>query len=102
MYSDLSDLELKCQIRQTDAIDQEYPLTIDVTVTKTNYGFDLSLDAADTESIPWGTYLIDVVSTTGEIIMPKETIKVVGHVTLPNDPDDIPDFSEIFLTALNT
>lgn len=100
-YADLSELVLKCQIRETVATDQEYPLVIDVDVTTKEYGFDLDLSAEETDTIPWGSYLIDVVSTTGEIILPKEAIKVVGHVTLPVDPDDVPNFVTIFETALN-
>lgn len=104
-YYDLSGLTLRSQIRQKNAVMTggyyEHALVMDVDVTPRQYGFDLSLTAAETESLQVGDYLIDVVATTGEIIMQKEPIRVQGYITLPNDPDDVPDFVEIFLTALN-
>lgn len=103
-YADLSSLTLRSQIRQKNAAMTngyyEHALVLDVDVDKKQYGFDLSLTAAETESLQVGDYLIDVVATTGEIIMKKEAIRVQGYITLPNDPDDVPDFVEMFLEAL--
>lgn len=101
IVSDLSGYDLKCQIREKVALNETYPLLIDVTLTVTEFGFNLSLTDQQTSDIPWGDYLIDVVATDGYVLMPKEAVKVVGHVTLPTDPDDIPNFSQTFLDALN-
>lgn len=104
-YLDLSDYTLRSQIREKNAIMTggyyEHALVIDVDVNKKPYGFDLSLSDSETEALQIGNYLIDVVATDGTIIMNKEPIRVQGYITLPNDPDDVPDFVDIFLTALN-
>lgn len=100
-YTDLSASDLRCQIRESVAVNQQYPYVVDVPVTITDYGFRLDLSEEDTQTIPWGNYLLDVVDTMGRILMPKQPVKVVGHVTLPNDPEEVPDFVAIFLAALN-
>jgi hypothetical protein len=101
IVSDLSGYTFKCQIREKVALNSTYPLLIDVNVTITEFGFNLSLTEQQTNDLPWGYYLIDVVATDGYILMPKEAVNVVGHVTLPVDPDDIPDFSQTFLDELD-
>jgi hypothetical protein len=99
--SNLRGKTYKSQIRGKNAIDGKYPLILDAEVKVSSNVVTLSLSPAETSNIAWGDYLIDVVSTTGEILLPKQAIKAVGHVTLPNEPNGIPNFSQIFLTALN-
>lgn len=104
--SDLRGYVVRSQIRANVAVDQTYPLVMDVDVNMSGpklSQMELHLSAAETMSMSWGDYLIDVVASKDgkdEFLIRKEPIKVVGHVTLPNDPDDIPNFVEIFETAL--
>lgn len=110
--SDLTDFTIKSQIRESTAVKKDgyfqFPFVIDVTVTKTGVTdsqYILSLTKAETESLPIGDYLIDVVGTkdgNDEFLLNKEPIKVVGFITLPEDPDDVPDFVAIFNAALTT